>query len=260
MAQFYNPYQNRTTVQQPQATPSAVPGLNASGKNANAGGDFGYLSHMNQIGGTQWGTGASFQGAARVAGLNALKSAMSNANPEDYAGMDEMRNYYRGELANLPSQQNAGRSALDSQMQYGLKNMLSQYKGANAGRGTLGSRQYAGAQGDIVSRANQDYISGLIKARSDALDQAGKINTGLGDLQGRNLDERQFQMSQGQSLADLIAKYLAMDMGRESQVDVETQSDFDKERGNIRGVVGAIFGGAAGASKGGGGRTGKAGA
>lgn len=212
MANFYNPYQNRTTAQQP-ATPSQVPGAKPAGQNTNASQNFGYLN-VNQLGSDQWGTGASFQGAARVAGINAIKNSMSTANPEDYAGMDEMRNYYRSALAGLPGQEQSQRSILDTQAQRGLSGIMSQLKSANAGRGTLGSRQYGGAAGDLASRANQDYLSSLIKARSSALADAGQINTGLGSLQERNLSERKYQSQQAQSLADLIANYMALDQGR----------------------------------------------
>jgi hypothetical protein len=229
MANFYNPYQNRTTAQ--PAAKSAIPGVQAGAdpnagsvyNNANANDNFGNL-HVNQLGSDQWGTGASFQGAARVAGLNAIKNSMSTANPEDYAGMDEMRNYYRGALADLPGNTAGNISSFDTQSQRGLSNMLSQYKNANAGKGTLGSRQYAGAQGDIVSRANGDYLNGLLKARSDSVDQAGKIGTGLTGVQNQNLVERKFQTEQGQALADMIMKYMNMDQSREvnlSQIQAE---------------------------------------
>lgn len=194
-------------------------------------------------------TGMDFIAQSRKQGLGALIGAQSTANADDYAGMDEIRNYYRNELADLNGQTAKGMSSVDSQAQYGLKNLLRQHASANAGRGTLGSRQYAGAQGDIVSRSNQDYIDGLIRTKAAGLDQAGKISSGLGDVQARDLSERQFQQTQAESIANLIAKYMEMDYGREARVDLESQSDFDKERGNIRGVVGAIFGGAGGNSE-----------
>ena len=194
-------------------------------------------------------TGMDFIAQSRKQGLGALIGAQSTADAADYDNMDAMRNFYRSEAEGLAGNNARGMSSVDSEAQYGLKNLLRQHQSANAGRGTLGSRQYAGAQGDIVSRSGQDYIKSLIATKAAGLDNANKINSGMGDIQARDLNERQFQQSQAESIANLIAKYMEMDYGREARVDLESQSDFDKERGNIRGVVGAIFGGAGGNSE-----------
>lgn len=214
---FYNPVQQKKMVAA-SAAPSAVP--NAA--NPNKSSKFGYLDR-DMIGGAQWGTGASFQGAGRQAVLDAIKGGMTTANPEDYAGMDELRNYYRGALADLPGQSANQISSFNTQAQRGLANNLSLLRNANAGRGTLGTRQYAGAQGDIASRANQDFLNSLIAARADAITQAGKIGGGLGDIQNRNLDERQFQFGMNKSLADQILQLMNLDMGRDARL---AQMDF----------------------------------
>lgn len=247
MAQFYTPYQNRTTIQQPQTPPpgeyTAVPwsGSNANpnagtaapiaGRNIQAGGrapdqqSLSSYKHLSEV--PEWGTGMSYIGKSRTAALNSLEGARSTANPEDYNAMDEMRNYYRGALSDLSGNNASGQAALDTSAQYGLKNLLSQHKAANAGRGTMGSRQYAGAQGDIVSRSNNDYINGLIRARSDAIDQGGKIQSGLSGVQNQDLAERGFQQAQAQSIADLITQFMNMDMGREAQLENQR---YDKEK------------------------------
>lgn len=236
MAQFYNPYQKRTqsagspsiAPTQPGGSPSLVPTQPASpatGPNKTGGsiydpGSYGHsgstLYHLLSDKG--WNTGETFQANSKIAALEAMKNAQSGANPEDYAAMDEMRNYYRSALADLPGNTEAGISSFDTQSQRGLNNLLSQYKNVNAGRGTLGSRQYAGAAGDIVGRANQDYINGLIAARSDAITQAGKIGSGLSGVQNQDLAERTFQGDQAAQYASLISNFMAQDQGREGQL------------------------------------------
>lgn len=221
--QYYNPFQNKTTVPTTKA-PTLPPGTgntlhySAPNQMANQRDRYGEVTQIGGLRDPGWSTGATFQANSKIAGLEALKNTMSTANPEDYAAMDEIRNYYRSALADLPGNTEKGISSFDSQSQYGLKNLLSQHSAANAGRGTMGSRQFAGAQGDIVSRSNNDYINGLLRARADALDQAGKINSGLTNVQARHQAEREFQFNQGQALADLIVNYMSMDNGREAQL------------------------------------------
>jgi hypothetical protein len=181
---------------------------------------------MHLIRDPQWASGLSFTGQSRDTALANMLAAQSTANPEDYAAMDEMRNYYRGALADLPGNTAQNISSFDTQSQYGLKNLLSQYKSANAGRGTLGSRQYGGAQGDIMSRSNSDYITGLLRARSDALDQAGKIGAGFKGVQDQDLNERNFQSDQAARMSNLITQFMAQDQGREAQL-LSTQAQKD---------------------------------
>lgn len=237
MAQFYTPYQKRMqptgsggtapvsltgpSAQQPQGVAGPVSAGNDTTKGYGAGSGLEW-----QLADPGWSTGQTFQANSKIEALGALRDAQTKANPEDYAAMDEMRNYYRTALADLPGNTAAGISSFDTQAQRGLNNLLSQYKGANAGRGTLGSRQYAGAAGDITSRANQDYIQGLIAARSDAINQANKIGSGLSGVQGQDLAERDFQSDQAAQYANLISNFMNQDQGREGQL-LQTQSAKD---------------------------------
>lgn len=172
----------------------------------------GYLD-TEQLGQGQWGTGESFQGAGRVGALNALYDTQSQANPGDLQNLDALRSYYASALNDLPGNTANQISTFDTQAQRGLKNLLSQYANSQAGTGRMGSRQYAGAQGDIASRAASDYYTGLINARSNAIDQANKIQSGMTGVEDTNLAERKFQADQGQRVSDLIYKLMAMDKG-----------------------------------------------
>lgn len=191
---------------------SPVPGANANGAPTNAGDKFGYIT-TNGIGDPAWGTGITFETNGKIASLNALKNSMSTANPQDYQGLDELRSYYRNALADLPGNTQNNISSFDTQSQRGLSNLLTQYRNANAGTGRIGSRQYSGAQGDITANAMSQYNQGLLNARNNALDQAGKISAGLGNVQNQNLAERQFQSDQGQNLAEMIRKYVSQEQG-----------------------------------------------
>ncbi len=136
---------------------------------------------------------------------------MTRANPEDYAGMDELRSYYRNQLSDLPGQTANKISSFDTQSQRGMKNLMSQYTSSQAGTGRIGSRQFSGAQGDIMSRGVTDYMNGLSNARTNALSQAGQIGSGLSGVQNQDMQERQFQMQQGQNLSNAIMRLMGMD-------------------------------------------------
>lgn len=279
--QFYSPYQRNgqqdgspplvpmdasqqaaTPVPMPLKQPGYTPppgyngpkvqGDSEAGRPLNAKDRFGTIT-MGGLADPAWGTGITFQQNAKIEGIRALKNAMSTANPEDYAAMDELRNYYRGALSDLPSTQNAMRSSFDTQSQRGLSNLMSNFKNANAGRGTLGSRQYGGAAGDILSRANSDYVNGLIANRMAGLDAAGKISSGLTGVQNRDLLERQFQMDQAKGYSGQINNQQALEGQREGALrDLEAQQEAD-DRGLVGNLVGAYmsmlgFGAGAGAA------------
>lgn len=246
MPTYYNPVQNKTTT---GPTKADIPGIFSHGSwGARQG-----ASLHSMLSDPGWSTGQTFQANAKISALEALRNAQTRANPEDYAAMDEMRGYYRDILADLPSANAQRTSTFDTNAQYGLKNLLSQHKGANAGRGTIGSRQYAGAQGDIVSRANSDYIEGLLKARNDAVAQAGQIQSGLAGIQNQDLAERTFQGDQAAQYANLISNFMAQDQGREGQL---LQLQGQKDAAN-KAMWGSIIGGlaaGAGSYAGGGGK------
>lgn len=215
--EFYNPMAKKTASPQPAATPTySAPGT--TGQNRIGGGyglDQQRLGNIDfqQAGTGQWGTGESFQGAGRTGILEEMTKGMSTANPEDYQGMDELRNYYRNYLNDLPGQTADKVSSFDTQAQHGLSNLLAQHKTANAGTGRIGSRQYAGAEGDITSRAGSDYMNGLINARADAINQANKVQSGLSGVQDQNMKERQFQADSSQRMSDMIYKLMSLDKG-----------------------------------------------
>jgi hypothetical protein len=220
--QFYNPRQNfNATGGSPPLTNKSTGPNYQNGSTPNLGQrKVGYLD-TEMLGSDQWGTGASFQGAARPAMIDALKGSFSNANPEDYAGMDEARNLFRQQLADVPTLENMGASTLDTRMQRGLSNLLSQHKSANAGSGRLGSRQFAGEAGDITSRLASEYSQGLINNRNAGVQQGLAINSGLANLQGRDLAERTFQNQQAQSLSGLLERMSGRDQQRESGLHQE---------------------------------------
>lgn len=221
--QFYQPAQNRTTANVPLTPPEGQtqPASAAPAAPATAPAWQNQLSSYNSLTNNSPGFASAqdFQYASRQAATNALMGAQSVANQGDVGLMDKMRGIYSQQADDLPGNTAAGNAGFDSRAQYGLKNLLSQYRGANAGRGTLGSRQYAGAQGDIVSRSNNDYINGMIQAKSAAIGQANQIQQGAAGVQNQDLNERTFQQKQAQSVGDLITKYMQMDNGREQQLN-----------------------------------------
>ncbi len=220
------------------------------GQNMNTG-QVGYLS-SSQLSDPQWGFGPSFQAAAKQGSVEALQRAQSSANPEDYAAMDESRDWFRNRLADLPTMEKRGMSTFDTQSQRGLQNLLAQHRSANAGTGNLGSRQYAGAQGNITSRAITDYMQGLQNVQRGSLQDAIAINSGLGNIQGRDLQERGFQNQQAQALSDLLMQQAGIDLQREGMLPQKQESNWVADIMPAVGMgAGAIIGGPAGAAIGG---------
>ncbi len=249
---FYSPVQKR----KPRTEFTSGPAYQA-GSTPNLGQrKVGYLD-TEMLGSDQWGTGASFQGAARPAMIDALKATFSNANPEDYAAMDELRDLYRQQVSDVPTLENMGRSNLDTSMQRGLSNLLRQHRNSAAGSGRLGSRQFAGQAGDIVSRVASEYNQGLLGLRNAGIAQGAQLGQSLGGLQSRDLAERAFQNQQGQSLSSLLERMAAADRGRETYLDQRRISEENAEAARWTGLIGAggaaagaFFGGPMGAAAG----------
>lgn len=244
---WYDPSKPKTTAGgTARASYSPLPGAG----NPNANMKVGNLT-TEQLLDPSLGFGATFQASANQARVEALKNGMSQANPEDYAGMDELRDYYRGQLADLPGQTNGRISSYDTQSQRGLANLLSQYKAANPNG--VGTRQYAGAQGDITSRATQDYLNGLLNAKSAAIGQANQIQNGLTGVQNQNFNERNFQYNQAKGLSDLYTNMINQDQAREGQLAQQAPKDdwMSSVLPAVGTIAGAAIGGPAGAMIGG---------
>lgn len=246
---YYNPMAQKPAYPAAPTPNSPVPGSNFSsgtGLNQQKLGNIDF----QQAGTGQWGTGASFQGAGRTGILEAATKGMSGANPEDYAGMDELRSYYRNQLGDLPGQTANKISSFDTQSQRGMKNLMNQYTNSQAGTGRIGSRQYSGAQGDIYSKGITDYMGGLSNARTNALTQAGQISSGLKGVQDQNMNERQFQMAQSQSLQDAIYRLMALDKNspdvnaERAKEDRQNTLDLIKSGASVAGMAASGSGGA----------------
>lgn len=236
---FYNPYANTSKGAggAGASAPSSV--QTPTGRTG-----FGYLTN-DQTGTGQWGTGESFEGAGRQAVLGALQGSTSNENPLDAGANDQMRSYLTNYLADLPGQGSDHISSFDTQAQRGLSNLLSQHAASAAGTGTMGSRQYGGAAGDITSRAGSDYMNGLIQARANSLNQALGVQSGLNGVEGQNLRERQFQLDQGKTLAGGYMGLMSLDSGRQAQLEQERfQADQENKKMMAQLAGDAVQGGA----------------
>lgn len=257
---FYSPMSSAPSggAVQSYSAPGSTPAATATPGSSNLGAQkVGYLD-TQQVGTGQWGTGQSFQGAGRQGILEAMQGAMSKANPADYANMDSLRSYYASQLADLPGQTGKNVSSFDTSSQRGLSNLLGQYRNSQAGTGNMGSRQYAGAQGDIYSKAATDYNTGLINARNQALNQAGTIQKGMSGVQNQDLQERQFQVSQAQSLSDQIYKLMGLDQGYQSMQEGIRQYNQQMEWAKIQKLTnpGGLMAGSSGVGASGGGGSG----
>lgn len=172
-----------------------------------------------------------------------MKSGMTEANPADYAAMDQLRNYYSGQLGDLEKNSQGQLNQFDTNSQRGLANLLQQHKAANAGTGTLGSRQYAGAQGDIVSRVAGDYMQGVMANKNQQLANAGQIQGGLQGLYNQDLTERKYQYGQANDLANYLRDVGKTEIGREAGLPQQAESNWMADVAPLVGAgVGAAFG------------------
>jgi hypothetical protein len=205
---------------------------------------FGYLDN-GQVGTEQWGRGESFQGAGRQAVIGALQGGITDSNPLDTAGTDEARQYLRDQLGGLGDLQSGQNSALDTTMQRGLRNMLSQQRAGAAGTGSLGSRQFGGQSGDITAKMGSDYMNGLIQNRADSINRGLSISQGLQGIQQGDLGQRAFQLQEQQALANGYMGLMGMDAGREAQLEGERFSSQQQDKQMLNNdIMGIVQGGA----------------
>ncbi len=217
--QFYNPptlsaaLGNPGSNYQPGTIPTNTPGTAPSGtQSALQGRPFGSIQN-NQLGTPQWGTGASFQGAAQQAAIGATEAGMSTQNPADAQSMAALRQYYQSQLAGMPQQQADNQSMFDTNQQQSLSAALQNNKNASAGTGLIGSRQFNQNQAATTNNAAQSYMSGLSNLTNNNLQEAGTLSAGLQGLDAADLQEQGFDLSQGQNLSNAIAAQQSQVLG-----------------------------------------------
>lgn len=182
------------------------------------------------------GFGITFQASANKGAVEALKDSMSTENPADAAARDSLRNYYMGALGDLGNKQDMRMNALDSQSQRGLTNLLGNLKKENAGTGLINSRQYAGAQGDIIQRLASEYTKGVQDINNQGLQDANAISGGLGTIYNQDLQNRNTQFGQGQSLANLLLT-MSGNAGARDQFLAQQQMQQDKNNQDFWGDI-----------------------
>lgn len=217
--QFYNPPAtgnpagNPGSYYQPGSIPTGTPGTAPSGtQSAVQGNPFGNIQN-SLLGSPQWGTGASFQGAAQQAAIGATEAGMSTQNPQDAQSMNALRQYYQSQLQQMPQQQADNQSMFDTNQQQSLSAALQQNKNAAAGTGLIGSRQFNQQQAATTNNAAQNYMSGLSNLNNNSLQEAGTISAGLQGLDASSLQEQGFDLSQGQNLTNAIAAQQSQVLG-----------------------------------------------
>lgn len=198
----------------------------------------GYLT-TGQLNDPQWGFGTSFQAAAKQGGIQALKDSFSDQNADDAAAQGQLRDYYTQSLGGLGKLGDMRGTALDTQMQTGLGNLLQQYKNTNAGTGRIGTSQYGRGQGDITQRLASEYTKGLADLSGQQLQNAGMIGQGLGSINQQGLQERAFQNKQANDLAGYYAQQQNMDLGRDSGINALKQQEAAANQAFWGSIIGA---------------------
>lgn len=190
-------------------------------------------------------TDVEFSMPTREASRMNLQRAMSVANPEDYSDLESLRGAYRGQLERQGGAAGVAGSALDTDMQRGLANMLSQYKRSRAGTGALNSPQYDRGLGDIMSRSNEAYVRGLNELENANLGRLGSIQQGFGNIYRQDLTERQDQFNQAKSLSDLLQRQIDADEARSGGLRGAEQAQKNADRAFYSDLINKVAAGGA---------------
>lgn len=202
-----------------------------------------------------WGVGGTtVQGTLSKGAVDALKGGMSTANPDDIAAQDALRDYWTTQLGQVGANSRNQMSQFDTQSQRGLASLLQQQKNSQAGTGLIGSRQASNAAGDITQRLASQYMQGVTANRQQELNNASSIQNALQNIYSNDLNERNFQLNQGKTLADQYNRMWDQQQGRESSLSASrgSEGNWVSDVAPLVGTVGgAILGGPAGAMIGG---------
>lgn len=182
--------------------------------------------YKGQILDDMWNTGQTGSAARQLGQVEALKGAMSQANPADIAAQTQMRDYYTNALGGLGNLGDMRGTALDTQMQRGMGNLLQTYKNQHAGSGLGNSSQFGRGQGDIASRMSEEYTKGLNDLSGQQLQNAGMIQNGLGNLLNQDVNERNLQFNQAQGYSNLLGSQIGQDQARQGQLAGNQKSDW----------------------------------
>lgn len=189
---------------------------------AGGGTPFGNISNQ-QLGSPQWGTGASFIGAGESAAIPAIEEGMSTQNPADAQSMNMLRDYYNKQLYNVPGNGDIQNSAYGKSAQGGLNNLLSLNQRAAGGNPGAGDSAYGGIQGTVGAKLGQTYSQGLQGAKQAGVQQASSIAGGLGNVNNSNMNQRQFDMTQGNALTQAILQQQQVASGQAAQLQQQNQ-------------------------------------
>jgi hypothetical protein len=246
--QWYDPSKPKTAGQNAQTTATAQSGQQAAGVNFTDPYNKGANSWTGSTGNVNDPFAAHESGwdtykRSRNDAYTALKSGFTDADPADMAAMGQLRDYYTNYLGDLQKNSQGQMSQFDTQSQRGLANLLSQHKAANAGTGNIGSRQYAGAEGDIVSRAAGDYMTGVMDNRNQELARAGQVQGGLSGIYNQGLAERGYQYGQSKDLANYLSGIGKTEIAREGSLPQQEESNWLADIAPLAGAgIGAAFG------------------
>jgi hypothetical protein len=190
-------------------------------------------------------TDVGFQLPTREAARMAIQGSMSNQNPEDAAANDAIRSAFGERLQALQGNQAQQKSQMESDLAQGFQNQAAELRRQSGGTGTYGSSTYGSQVGDLAGQYQNARAKALIDLQNNGLSQLQGVQQGLGDVYGQNLGERQFQLGQGQALANLLTTQVGQDQARESglmQKDLAEQAQRNALIESIMGTAGQAGG------------------
>jgi hypothetical protein len=189
----------------------------------------------------------------RNLGVDALQQGFTGPNEQDIVANDALRDYWTGALGNLGNVSQNRQSQFDTQAQRGLSNLLSQHKSSQAGTGLIGSRQASNQAGDITQRLAGEYARGVTANNQAELGSASQIQSGLGGVRNVDLQERDIQRKNAQSLSDYYTNIGRAELGWQQHTDSQPEkTSWLQDIAPLLGTVGgALLGGPAGAMIGG---------
>lgn len=202
-----------------------------------------------------WATDVGFQVPTREAARISLQQSMSGQNPEDAAANDAIRAAFGERLQGLQGGMAQRKGQLESDLAQGFKNQVAELRRQAGGTGTMGSSTMGTQIGDLASQYQNNRAKAILDLEQQGLAELGQVQEGLGRSYGQDLQERGFQLNQGNQLSQLLMQQIAQDQARENglaQQQMAQNAANSQLLGSIAGGLGSLGGaymGYAGSSK-----------
>ena len=186
------------------------------------------------------GLGQNFTAEQQAAAQDVLSRSMTGGEG-DQGIRNQLRNQLQKQMGNFQNNQSTQGGAYNAQMQNQLNNALATARRQMGGTGLSGSQQAGANLGNIVGASQAAQSQGLINLQNQGIQQLGMMGQNEGNILGQSLQERGYNLKQGQDLANLLEQNAQM----QQQSFLGTQktpgpSDFQTGLGDVLAGAGTV--------------------